>query len=149
MTANTTPIFPATPLNGIGSLAAATACTTRGPIAHASLGSSPCNAVQVIPSQTNGARIDKIAVQAISTAIGAPTVAQTVIIWLSDGTTAYPVDEIQITALTPSALIPAFNTSKQYTNLNLPTGWSLWASTTVTTTASTTALAVQAFGGAY
>ena len=149
MAANIAPIFPISPLVGIGSLAAATACTTRGPIAHGSLGSSPCYAVQVLGTQTNGCRIDKIQVQAISTSITAPTVAQTVLIWASDGSTAYVVDEITVTALTPSTTTPSFVASKNYTNLNLASTWSLWASTTVTTTASTTALAVEAFGGAY
>ena len=149
MAANTAPIFPIAPVVGIGSLAAATACTTRGPIAHGSLGSSPCYAVQVLGTQTNGVRIDKIQIQAISTSISAATVAQTVLIWASDGSTAYVVDEIAVTALTPSTTIAAFVTSKSYTNLLLPSTWSLWASTTVTTTASTTALAVEAFGGTY
>jgi len=149
MTANTSPIFPIAPLVGIGSLAAATGCTTRGPIAHGSLGSSPCYAVQVVGTSTNGVRIDKIQVQAISTSITAPTVAQTVLIWASDGSTAYVVDEISVTAVTPSTTTPSFVTSKNYTNLNLAPTWSLWASTTITTTASTTALAVEAFGGTY
>jgi len=149
MTANTAPIFPISPIIGIASLAAATACTTRGPIAYASLGSSPCYAVQLMATSTNGVRIDKIQVQAISTSMVAATVAQTVLIWATDGVTAYVVDEISVSAVTPSTVVPAFVTSKSYTNLNLPATWSLWASTTVTTTASTTALAVEAFGGAY
>jgi hypothetical protein len=38
---------------------------------------------------------------------------------------------------------------KSYTNLVLPASHALYMSTTVTTTASTTALEVQAFGGLY
>jgi hypothetical protein len=98
---------------------------------------------------TNGRRIDKIQVQAASTAIGATTAAQLVIIWMSDGTTAYPIDEIVVAAQAPSATAVSFNTSKLYSNLVLPAGFTLWASTTVATTASTTALVVTAFGGDY
>ena len=149
MAANTAPIFPVAPIIGIASLAAVTACTTRGPIAHASLGSSPCYAVSLLLASTNGNRVDAITVRAISTAITATTAAQTVLIWASDGSTAFVVDEITVTAVAPSATVPAFYTTKNYTNLVLPPTWSLWASTTVTTTASTTALAVEAFGGTY
>jgi hypothetical protein len=49
----------------------------------------------------------------------------------------------------PSFTTPAFNTFKNYTNLVIPSTFSLYASTTVTTTASTTALSVTTFGGAY
>ena len=149
MAANTAPIFPVAPVIGIASLAGATACTTRGPIAHASLGSTPCFAVALLPVSTNGTRVDTITVKAISTAITAATVAQTVLIWASDGTTGYVVDEILVTAVTPSTTVASFTTTKTYTNLLLPATWTLWASTTVTTTASTTALAVEAYGGIY
>lgn len=149
MSANQAAIVPIKPLNGVASLAAATACTTRGVIAYANLGSSPCYAVQLLGSQANGCRVDRIQVQAISTGISAPTAAQTVLIWISDGSNAWVIDEISVSALTPSATTPAFSTYKNYDNLLLDAGWSLWASTTVTTTASTTALAVIASGGAY
>ncbi len=149
MAANTAPIFPLTPWAGSASLAAVSACTTRGPIAHASLGSTPCFAVQLAAVSTNGKRIDAIQVKADSTAITAATVAQTVIVWMSDGTTAYPIDEILITATTPSTTVASFITSRTYTTLVLPPACSLWVSTTIATTASTTALVVTAFGGDY
>jgi len=76
-------------------------------------------------------------------------VAQTVLIWLLDGTTAWVIDEILVTAVTPSTTAAAFSTEKTYSNLVIPTGYSLYASTTVTTTSSTTALQVTAFGGAF
>ena len=149
MAANTTPIFPVVPVIGIASLATVSACTTRGPIAHASLGSTPCFAVQLIGTSTNGIRVDKIQVQADSTNISAPTASQTVLIWASDGTTAYVIDEITVSPVTPSTIAAAFSTFKIYSNLVLPSTWSLWTSTTVATTASTTAIAVQLFGGSY
>jgi hypothetical protein len=101
------------------------------------------------PVSTNGRRIDRIQVQAISTSIVAPTVAQDVLIWASDGVNGWVLDEFQITAQTPSTTSPSFNTYKTYTTLVLPAAWTLWASTTVATTTATTALAVMAFGGDY
>ncbi len=149
MAANTAPIFPLVPWASTADLSAATACTTRGPIAHASLTSTPCFAVALSTTSTNGRRIDKIQVQAISTAITATTAAQNVLLWMSNGTTGYVIDEITVAALAPSATSPAFSTYKTYDNLVLPPAFTLYASTTVTTTASTTALAVIAYGGDY
>lgn len=151
MAANTTPIYPVAPVAYAASLAAVTACTTRAPTAHATIAGAgtPNYAVALVPVTTNGIRIDTIQVQACSTAITSATVAQTVLIWRSNGTTAHVIDEIQVTAVTPSATTPAFSTSRSYSNLALSATDTLWASTTVTTTASTTALAVIASGGVY
>ena len=150
MTANTAAIHPLTPVIGQASLAAATACTTRGPIAHANITATPCYGVALIPISTNGQKIDVIQVKAISTSFTAASAAMEVLIWISDGSTAYVFDEILVTAVTPNTTTTAsFNTSKSYTNLVLPPGSSLWASTSVTTTASTTALLVTALGGSY
>jgi hypothetical protein len=66
-----------------------------------------------------------------------------------DGTTAYVVDEFVISAITPSTTAPAFRVEKDYSNLVLPPAFALYISTSVTTTAATTALSVQAFGGTY
>ena len=149
MSANTAPIFPITPTTATASLTAVSACTTRGPIAHASLTATPCFAVALAPVSTNGKRVDVIQVNAASTAIGASTAAQLVLVWLSNGTTAYVIDEIQVTAQTPNAVLPSFVSSRAYSNLVLKPTDTLWVSTTVTTTASTTALSVTLFGGDY
>jgi hypothetical protein len=147
MAAGTTPIFPATPYAVNASLAAATACTTRGPTATASLAGA--NILAFVPVSTNGLRIDVIQVKACSTSFVAATTANIVGIWLWDGTTAYLYDELLVTAVTPSTSVASFVTSKVYTNLVLPSTFALYASVAVTTTASTTALSVQAIGGAY
>ena len=147
MPAGTTPIFPATPYAVSASLAAATACTTRGPTVTASLAGA--NILAFVPVSTNGLRIDLIQVKACSTSFVAATVAQTVTIWMWDGTTAYPIDELLVTAVTPSTSVASFTTSKSYTNLVLPSTFALYVSTSITTTAATTALAVYAFGGSY
>ena len=143
-----TPVFTQTPYLKILSLAAVTACTTRAPTATASLAAA--NITELTPVSTNGRRIDSIQVSACSTAIGSATVAQIVGIWAWDGTTAYLIEEIVVTAVTPSATAEAFSTTWYPTNpLVLPAAFKLFASTTVTTTASTTALQVTVQGGDY
>ena len=71
MSTNTHPIFPATPYAITGDLTAATACATRGPTATAGLAAA--NIYALCPTSNSGRRIDKITVQAASTAIGAAT----------------------------------------------------------------------------
>jgi len=147
MAASTSPIYPATPYAVNASLAAATACTTRAPTATASLAAA--NILAFVPVSTNGLRIDLIQVKGCSSSITAATAANIVGIWLWDGTNAYLFDEILVTAVTPSTSVASFVGQKSYTNLVLPSTWAIYASVSVTTTASTTALSVQAFGGAY
>ena len=147
MAVNISPIFPATPYVVSASLTAATACTTRAPTVTASLAAA--NIVALTSTSTNGRRIDRIQVKASSTAIGAATVAQVVGLWLWDGTTAWLFDEILVTVVTPSTTAASFDTSNTYTTLVLPAAYKLYMSTTVTTTASTTALIVTVYGGDY
>jgi hypothetical protein len=143
-----TPVFAQTPYYKAASLAAVSACTTRAPTATAGLAAA--NIIALTAVSTNGLRIDSIQVQACSNAIGATTAAQTVLIWMWDGTNAYVIDEIQVSATTPSATTPAFTFMKTYTNsILVPAANILYVSTTVATTASTTALLVSAFGGVY
>jgi hypothetical protein len=71
------------------------------------------------------------------------------LLWRKDGTTSYVIDEIVVSPVTPSTTAPAFSVTKLYDNLVVPVGNSLWVSTSVATTTSTTALAVTAFGGTY
>ena len=147
MAVTATPIFAQAPYIKSTSLAAAAACTTRAPTATASLAAA--NIVELTPVSTNGLRIDAIEVNACSSAIGATTAAQLVGVWVWDGTTAYLIDEIIVSAQTPSTTAAAFTITKQYSNLVLPAAFKLFVSTTVTTTASTTALQVTCFGGSY
>lgn len=143
-----TPVFTQTPFLKTLSLAAVTACTTRAPTATASLAAA--NITELTPVSTNGRRVDSITVSACSSAIGSATVAQLVGIWAWDGTTAYLIEEIVVTAVTPSATAEAFSTTWYPTiPLVLPAAFKLFASTTVTTTASTTALQVTVQGGDY
>ena len=129
---------------GYGNLAAVTACTTRGPTATAGLAAA--NIVVCIPTTTADTRISKIALKGISTSMTAPTVAQLVGLWDWDGTTAYLVKEIVVSAVTPSTTVASFDLDTLYDDFVLPIGHALYISTTVTTTASTTALGVTAHG---
>lgn len=148
MAVTATPIFAQTPYVKSLTLAAQTACTTRAPTATASLAAA--NIISFVPTSTNGLRIDSFQVQACSSSITAPTAANLVQIWVWDATNAYLLLEIPITVQTPSTTSSAFTTTYTLaTPLNLPSTFALYASVTVTTTASTTALQVMAFGGAY
>jgi hypothetical protein len=146
MPANTSPIFPLTPYAVVKDLSAQTACTTRGPTATAGLAAA--NIVELVPvGSTNGRKIDSIKVKASSTSITAATASQLVGLWLYNGTTAFLWKEIQVDLVTPATTSPAFEREITALNLVLPTTWGLYVSTTITTTAATTALTVQAFGG--
>ena len=145
--ANVLPIFPANAYAITADLSAVTACTTRGPTATAGLAAA--NISILCPASTNGRRVDRISVQASSTSITAPTAAQLVGLWMWDGTKAYLIDEFTVTLVTPSTTTPCFTTYKDYTTLVLPAAFALYVSTTITTTAATTALTVSVFGGDY
>ena len=147
MSANTNSIYVGTPWCAGASLAAVTACATRAPTATGSMGG--INAVALGAASTNGRRIDSITVKACSTSMTAPTAAQLVQIWVDDGTTAWLKTEITVPAQTPSTTAAAFEIQMNYTNFVIGPGEKLWVSTTVTTTASTTALAVIASGGEF
>ena len=79
------------------SLAAVTACATRAPTPTASLAAA--NIFLLAAPTTNGLRVDRIRVKGSSSSITATTAAQTVLIWLWDGTTAWLFDEIAVAAL--------------------------------------------------
>ncbi len=143
-----TPIFVQSPLIGYLNMSAQTACTTRGRTATASLAGA--NIIQLLDTTTNGCRIDSFQVNACSTSITAASAANLVGIWIWDGTNAQLFTEIAVSAITPSTTTAAFTTTVTLTNpLVLPSTHRLYASLTVTTTASTTALQCFCFGGNY
>jgi len=148
MAVTATPIFAQTPYAKTLTLVAQTACTTRAPTATASLAGA--NITAFVPTSTNGLRIDSIIVNSVGTSITTANAANLVDIWLWDGTTAFMILEIAVTAVTPSTTAAAFTTTYTFpAPLILPAAFALYASTTVTTTAAGTALQVTAFGGAY
>lgn len=148
MAVTATPIFAQTPYIVTKTLAAQTATTTRAPTATANLAAA--NIVAFVPTSTNGCRIDSIQVNACGTSISTINAANTVMIWQYDGTTAFMIQEIAVTAVTPSATTPSFTTTYVFPiPLNLPSTSSLYVSVGVTTTAAGTALQATAFGGLY
>jgi hypothetical protein len=148
MSKTNTPVFAQNLFAKAVSLAAQTACTTRAPTATASLAAA--NIIQFCDVSTNDRRIDSIQVNGCSSSITAATAANLVQIWMWDGTNAYLKDEITISAVTPSTTSPAFTITKTYDPpMLLPAAFKLYASVTVTTTASTTALEAIAMGGDY
>ena len=148
MAVTSTPIFAQTPFVKTVTLAAQTACSTRAPTATAS--TSAANIIAFVPASTNGLRIDSIQVNACGTSISTANAANVVGIWADDGTTAFLITEILVTAVTPSATAAAFTTTTTYAlPLNLPAAFVLKVSVGTTTTAAGTALQVTAFGGSY
>lgn len=133
MSANITPIFPATPVIGIATLTSATAITTRTNI------TGTTGLTQLTPTSTNGKRVDSITVKGKGT-----TVAANLFLWLYDGTTSYLFDEIDVSAVTAANTTDAFSVTRTYSNLVLPATYQLFVSETVQTDVN-----VFAFGGNY
>lgn len=133
MAANTTPIFPLTPVIGIATLTSATAITSRANI------TGTTGLVQLTATSTNGTRVDSIQVRGKGT-----TVASNVMIWLYNGTTSFLIDEFDVTAVTAANTTDAFALTKSYTNLVLPPTYQLYISESVQTDVN-----VYAFGGQY
>ena len=129
---------------GIADFSAKTACTTRAPTATAGLAAA--NIFVMVPTTTEDTPISRIVLKGSSSSFTAPTVAQTLTLWVHDGTTAYPVKEIVLDAKTPSTIVGSFEYDYLLTDFSLPIGYALYASTSITTTANTTAFVAMAFG---
>lgn len=138
-------ITPQTPFAQFTDFSVKTACTTRAPLPTASLAGA--NIFIIANTSTNGCLINQITLKGSSTSFTAATVAQTVTIWQWDGTTAWPVDELVISAVTPSTTTPSFKLDTYYINWILPATNALYASTSITTTAATTAFDIRVSGG--
>lgn len=135
MTMTATPVFAQTLVSQAVALSA-TANTSRA----VSTG-VPTNAVLISPStNTNGVRVDKIFINGTGT-----TLAGQVVIWLYDGTNAYPIDELAITVVTPSTTAPAFQLLKSYTDWTLQPTHKLYATSQVASQLA----AIGMFGGAF
>jgi hypothetical protein len=133
MAANTSPIFPASPVIGIATLTAAAAITTRTNIVGVT------GLTVLTPVSTNGRRVDTIRVK-----VKATSVASNLFLWLFDGTTSYLIDELDITAVTAANTTDSFSLTRSYSDLILPPTYQLYVSQTVQTD-----LNVFAMGGAY
>lgn len=129
MAANTLPIFPVAARVGVANISSASAIrTTTGVTGLTSL----------FVAGTNGSRIDRIRVKATAT-----TTNGMVRIWIYSGSgNAQLLFEIPVTALTPSATVASFDTYLNVDMENLPSGYTLYA-----TTEKAEAFNVMAFGG--
>lgn len=137
----------ATPQNAglfTANLAAVTACTTRGPTATAGLAAA--NIIVCIPAVASDFKISTVKVKGSSTSMTAPTAAQLVGLWFWDGTTAFLAKEVVVSQVTPSTTVASFEGEMTFDDFVLPAGKALYVSTTITTTAATTAFGVFAHG---
>lgn len=114
------PQFYASPALGVGLL------TT----AETDMTGTPGDAASVLVAGVNGTRVDQVV--AIGTLAGAQA-AKIVRLWLvlDSGPTWYLFDEIVLAAATQSATVASQRGSNTYTNLVLPTGYSLRATVSV------------------
>jgi len=129
---------------GISNFSAVTACTTRAPTATAGLAAA--NIIAMIPTTTKTTPLSRIVIKGSSSSFTAPTAAQTLTLWVWDGTTAYPYKEMVLDAKTPSTVVGSYEYDYLLTDFSLPIGYALYASTSITTTAATTAFVAMALG---
>ena len=125
MAMTATPVYVQTPASAVGLVS--TAVTSR-----AKKSTPFTNFVEICAATTNGKRVRAITVKAAGT-----TAAGLVFIWLYDGTDCYLVDEITVDAVTASATVPSYQTTKIYdTTVNPPIDLApthkLYATTTIT-----------------
>lgn len=133
-------------------LTAATASTTRAPLPIATVTGAPTVYFPADPVLPTGAdtKITKIGIRGTSTSMTAPTAAQSVLVWISNGTTVSLKDEISVTVVTPNATgTVSFYGERVYDDFVVPEGYALYMSTTVTTTAATTALEASVHGASF
>lgn len=98
---------------------------------------TPTNVVTIFTAGSSGSRIDEVDVIATGT-----TTSGVVRLWIYTGTTYFLLQEIMVSAITPSTTQAVFSSINTYNNLMLPSGFSLRA-----TTNNSETFAVIAFGG--
>ena len=138
-------ITPQTPYFGVVSLANAAACATRLPTAIASM-TTGNGFYPFVSTSTNGRKVDYVQVKACSANIASGSANQLVGAWVSDGTSGYLYKEIAVTSGSASTTAASFDSGPVTLGLVLPTGYSVYASTTVATATGANALSVFAWG---
>jgi hypothetical protein len=107
---------------------------------------APAQTSVIVTAGTNGTKIEEIVVQAAKAGtLTVTTVAGAVYLFLYSGSTYYLFDTILVTAINGTATVAPFRANKLYTNLVIPTGWSLRASQSIVGNVSI--LNVICFGG--
>ena len=138
-------ITPQTPVTAFCDLTTNSAVSSRAPASA----STNLTQFSTSVSLTNGCQINSIIVRGAATSLTAATQNMSVLIYEYDGTSKYwVVDEITITAQTPSTTLPAITSKVSDTDWILAPGHTLWAGVTVTVAAATYALTAQMNGGA-
>lgn len=96
----------------------------------------PTNSVTILTAGSNGAKVEEVVVEAVTTSLTPTTVAGLVYLFIYDGTTYHLFDVIPINAVTASSTVAPFRTRVTYTNLLLKNGWVLKASQSISGNAS-------------
>lgn len=120
------PSFAATPR--CSSVSIATADTSR---------TSPTNVGTLFTAGSSGSRIDEIDITAAGT-----STANVIRIFIYTGTTYYLLQEVLVTATTPSSSVASFTTAITFNSLVIPSGYSVRV-----TTNNAETYHVTAFGG--
>ena len=108
------PVFAVTPEIGMGQVS----------VANTNRDGTTGTYITLVTAAPSGTRVAEIVTQATVT-----TTAGMVRLFLTDGSTTRMFDEISISAATVSASVKGNRVSTLYTNLVLPSGWSMKAST--------------------
>lgn len=137
-------ITPQTPYAIVVSTGACTACTTRGPTATAGLAAA--NIKALVPTSTNGRRIDFIRIKSDSSDFTDASVVQSIMIWQHDGTTAHLIKEHITAVVTASTTVASYDSGPIALNLVLPAAFSLYYSVSITTAADSTTMNIQVYG---
>jgi hypothetical protein len=120
MPANTTPIFPLTPIVGVATLTSPTAITSRANI------TGTTGLVQLTATSTNGTRVDAIQVKGKAT-----NSASKMFVWVYNATTSYLFDEIDLPATTASTTTESVLAQRVYQSFVLPPTYQLFVSVSV------------------
>lgn len=89
----------------------------------------PTNAVTIFTAGASGSRIDELNISGLGT-----TVANVIHLYLYNGTTYYLLKDIATVATTASATAPSYQNTLTFSNLVIPTGYSLRATVGTTET---------------
>lgn len=106
----------------------------------------PTQSVAIISAGASGSLLAEVVVHAVTTSLTPTTVAGLVYLFLFDGSTYNLFDTLAVTAVTASATVAPFRTSKLYTE-SMQTGWSLRASQSIA--GNSNLLKIEAFVGDY
>lgn len=96
----------------------------------------PTTTSTVFTAGASGSKIEEVVVEASNTTLVATTVAGLVYVFLHDGTTFHLFDTIVVSAVTASATAQPYRSAIRYTNLTIPTAWSVRASQSIAGNAS-------------